>query len=119
MNSAQQTEKQQQLAAAINARNCTAKWWFGATETRLYVEMGKRDRIYLTFDDVVNCFGVKVNQSDASRKALLVDRIAFYEALRIGNPDSLPVYLAEVAAFNAANESNDDVELMYDGAPVA
>lgn len=114
MNSAQLTTKQAELKAAIEARNCTARWWFGNSETRLYVER-KNDKVYLTFDDAAQCFGAKVNQADGCKKALLVDRIAFYEALRVGNPESLAAYMAEVDAFNAANENNDDVELMWAG----
>lgn len=108
--------KQIELANAIAARGCTAKWWFGATETRLYVSRG-RDQVYLTFDTPADCFGAKVNHANEARKALNVDRIAFYEALRIGSPDTLDAYVAEVAAFNAANEDNDEVELMWDGSP--
>jgi len=109
------TPKQEALKQAIEARGTflKANWWFGRIEARLYVECTIRDAetgkriktktIYLTFDDPAECYGCKVEG-----RCHPAHRIAFYEALRIGNPETLPKFIAE------CNETEE-----WDGAPEA
>lgn len=110
------TQKQAELKSAIESRGdfLSAKWWIGNHESRLYVECTRphidaagntvkttKKSIYLTFDDAAECYGARV-----VGRCHPADRIAFYEALRIGNPDALAEYVKEC-------ENSDD----WDGAP--
>jgi hypothetical protein len=90
------TEKQNELKAAIEGRgsNITAKW----TGNRLDVLMTGRKanggrypiRCSATFDDPAAVYGVVVLPPDRHP----ISRIVFYESLRVGNPDSLPDFVA-------------------------
>lgn len=114
------TAKQDELKRAIEARGdfLKANWWFGRSESRLYVECTRKNldaagntksrtkkTIYLTFDDPAECYGCKVEG-----RCHPADRIAFYEALRVGNPESLPKFLSECAASEDWDGAPEQVE---------
>lgn len=128
------TPKQEALKQAIEARGTflKANWWFGRIEARLYVECTIRDTyrtkgggirwriktktIYLTFDDPAECYGCKVEG-----RCHPAHRIACYEALRIGNPETLPKFIAEcneTEEWDGAPEKNTLAELIEKAASV-
>lgn len=116
-----QTQKQSELAAAIENRNAIAVW----RGDSLFVEgprnapPKRRDYVVVTFDDAAEVFGAKVENNHATKKPLFFDRIAFYESLRIGAPEELENFIAECARHNQrADVVAGDTDELWDGAPI-